>query len=292
MINSTLCYIEKDNKYLMLHRNRKEIDCNKGKWIGVGGKCETLETVPECLVREVREETGLRLKSWEARAIIYFISDVWDNERMFLFTAEVAGPLNETGKKVLELAEKGGETVSCDGTASDMRAAADVCDEAGPNGAARQAYATIPGEEGDLAWIPKEDVMSLNLWEGDCIFMQMMMEGEPFFFMRLNYKGDELVDCHIGGETFKERVYEETARVPRGRVSTYGEIAVLAGHPGAARAVGNALHENPYEGVIPCHRIVNAAGRPAPYFVFGGPERQLRLLRAEGVKIANGHVVL
>ena len=135
MINSTLCYIEKDNKYLMLHRNRKEIDCNKGKWIGVGGKCETLETVPECLVREVREETGLRLKSWEARAIIYFISDVWDNERMFLFTAEVAGPLNETGKKVLELAER--------------------------------SSGTIPGEEGDLAWIPKEDVMSLNLWEGD-----------------------------------------------------------------------------------------------------------------------------
>ena len=56
MIDSTLCYIEKEGKYLMLLRNKKEIDCNKGKWIGVGGKREPLETVPECLVREVRED--------------------------------------------------------------------------------------------------------------------------------------------------------------------------------------------------------------------------------------------
>ena len=88
MIDSTLCYIEKDNKYLMLHRTKKEIDCNKGKWIGVGGKREPLETVTECLLREVREETGLILTKWTPRAIIYFNSDEWEHERMFLFTAE------------------------------------------------------------------------------------------------------------------------------------------------------------------------------------------------------------
>lgn len=263
MIDSTLCYIEKDGKYLMLFRNKKKIDCNKGKWIGVGGKREALETVPECLVREVREETGLLLRSWEPRAIIAFNSDEWEHEKMFLFTAseiDVAkGAENEAwGRKVMEALDSG---------------------------------ETLSGAEGDLKWIPKEDIMALNLWEGDRIFMQMLADDEPFFFMRLEYHGDDLVESHVGGESFKERVYEETARVPRGRVSTYGEIAVMAGHPGAARAVGNALHENPYEGIIPCHRIVNASGAPASNFGFGGPEEQLRLLRAEGVEIAGGKVV-
>ena len=258
MIDSTLCYIEKEGKYLMLLRNKKKIDCNKGKWIGVGGKREPLETVPECLVREVREEAGLRLKSWEPRAIIAFNSDEWEHEKMFLFTAEEFEPVNNWGRQVMDALENGG---------------------------------TLHGDEGDLCWIPKEDIMSLNLWEGDRIFMQMLADDAQFFFMRLEYRGDDLVESHVGGESFKERVYEETARVPRGRVSTYGEIAVLAGHPGAARAVGNALHVNPYEGIIPCHRIVNASGLPARDFGFGGPEEQLRLLRAEGVKIVNGKVV-
>ena len=258
MIDSTLCYIEKDGKYLMLLRNKKEIDCNKGKWIGVGGKRETLETVPECLVREVREETGLRLRSWEPRAIIAFNSDEWEHEKMFLFTAADFKPVNDWGREVLAALDSGG---------------------------------TLSGAEGDLRWIPKEDIMGLNLWEGDRIFMQMLAEDAAFFFMRLEYRGDEMTECHIGGESFKERVYEEVARVPRGRVTTYGEIAIMAGHPGAARAVGNALHENPYEGVIPCHRVVSASGRPAPGFCFGGPERQLAMLRAEGVKIVNGRVV-
>ncbi len=258
MIDSTLCYIEKEGKYLMLLRNKKEIDCNKGKWIGVGGKREPLETVPECLVREVREETGLRLKAWEPRAIIAFNSDEWEHEKMFLFTAQDFEPVNDWGRKVMDALESG---------------------------------ETLHGDEGDLCWIPKEDIMALNLWEGDRLFMQMLADDAQFFFMRLEYHGDDLVESHVGGESFKERVYEETARVPRGRVSTYGEIAVLAGHPGAARAVGNALHVNPYEGIIPCHRIVNASGLPARDFGFGGPEEQLRLLRAEGVKIVNGKVV-
>ena len=258
MIDSTLCYIEKDGKYLMLLRNKKEIDCNKGKWIGVGGKREPLETVPECLVREVREETGLRLKSREPRAIIAFNSDEWEHEKMFLFTAKEFEPVNDWGCRVLNALETG---------------------------------ETLEGEEGDLKWIPKAEIMDLNLWEGDRIFMKMLAEDAPFFFMRLEYRGDELTECHVGGETFKERIYEETARVPRGKVSTYGEIAVMAGHPGAARAAGNALHDNPYEGIIPCHRIVNASGAPASNFGFGGPEEQLRLLRAEGVKIRNGRVI-
>ena len=267
MIDSTLCYIEKDGKYLMLLRNKKKVDCNKGKWIGVGGKREPLETVPECLLREVREETGLRLKSWTARAIIAFNSDEWEHERMFLFTADDFEVVS--GKGVSEEDAERGRRV--------LRALA--------TGEVRS------GADGDLKCIPKDEIMDLNLWEGDRLFMRMVAEDEPFFFMRLEYHGDDLVESHVGGESFKERVYEETARVPRGAVSTYGEIAVMAGHPGAARAVGNALHDNPYEGVIPCHRVVNASGRPAANFGFGGPEEQLRLLREEGVEIRDGRVV-
>ena len=69
---ATLCYLEKDNKYLMLYRNKKEIDINKGKWIGVGGKMEKGETPEQCLIREVWEETGYTLNNYEYRGIVIF----------------------------------------------------------------------------------------------------------------------------------------------------------------------------------------------------------------------------
>lgn len=84
---TTLCYIEKDDKYLMLHRVKKENDVNHDKWIGVGGKFEEGETPEECLLREVKEETGLTLTAYRFRGIISFISDEWENEYMHLFTA-------------------------------------------------------------------------------------------------------------------------------------------------------------------------------------------------------------
>ncbi len=87
MINSTLCYIEKDGKYLMLCRNRKKNDCNFGKWIGVGGKLEEGEGPENCLLREVREETGLLLTDYRIRGIVTFVSDKWETEQMYLFTA-------------------------------------------------------------------------------------------------------------------------------------------------------------------------------------------------------------
>lgn len=84
---TTLCYIEQDDKYLMLHRVKKENDLNHDKWIGVGGKFEKNETPEECLLREVQEETGLTLIKYCARGIITFISDEWETEYMHLYTA-------------------------------------------------------------------------------------------------------------------------------------------------------------------------------------------------------------
>lgn len=85
MINTTLCYIEKDGKYLMLYRNKKKNDLNEGKWVGVGGKFEPGETAEECLVREVHEETGLTLTDWHFYGIVNFFSDKWDDEAMYLY---------------------------------------------------------------------------------------------------------------------------------------------------------------------------------------------------------------
>ena len=85
MYASTLCYLERDGRYLMLLRNKKPNDMNEGKWVGVGGKFLPGETPDECLVREVREETGFELASFQLRGLIHFESDRWEAEDMYLY---------------------------------------------------------------------------------------------------------------------------------------------------------------------------------------------------------------
>ena len=85
---TTLCYIEKEGKYLMLHRVKKHHDINAGKWIGVGGHVENGETPEECLLREVKEETGLVLTAYRLRGLVTFLSDVCEPELMCVFTAD------------------------------------------------------------------------------------------------------------------------------------------------------------------------------------------------------------
>ena len=143
---TTLCYIEKENKYLMLHRTSKKKDGNKDKWIGVGGHVEKGESPEECLLREVKEETGLELTSYQFRGIVTFISDEWPDEYMCLYTAD----------------RYTGDIGNCD--------------------------------EGELVWVEKEKIMDLNIWEGDKIFLKLLMENQPFFSLKLEYKGDKLVN--------------------------------------------------------------------------------------------------
>ena len=85
---TTLCYIEKEGKYLMLHRVKKHHDINAGKWIGVGGHVENGETPEECLLREVKEDTGLVLTAYRLRGLVTFLSDVCEPELMCVFTAD------------------------------------------------------------------------------------------------------------------------------------------------------------------------------------------------------------
>ena len=143
---TTLCYIEKENKYLMLHRISKKKDGNKDKWIGVGGHFEKGESPEECLLREVKEETGLELTSYQFRGIVTFISDEWPDEYMCLYTAD----------------RYTGDIGNCD--------------------------------EGELVWVEKEKIMDLNIWEGDKIFFKLLMENQPFFSLKLEYKGYKLVN--------------------------------------------------------------------------------------------------
>lgn len=105
---STLCYIENDRgEYLMLHRVKKENDCNHDKWIGVGGKFEDGESPEECVLREVQEETGLTLTSWRYRGIVTFVSDQWETEYMHLFTAtHWTGEVKDCDEGVLEWIHK------------------------------------------------------------------------------------------------------------------------------------------------------------------------------------------
>lgn len=103
MINTTLCYIQRGGDYLMLHRIKKQNDLNQDKWIGVGGKFEDKESPEDCLLREVREETGLTLTSYRYRGIVTFVSDRWPTEYMHLFTADGwTGALKECDEGVLE----------------------------------------------------------------------------------------------------------------------------------------------------------------------------------------------
>lgn len=107
MIFSSLCYIEKDEKYLMLHRTKKKNDINENKWIGIGGKFEVGESPEECIIREVKEETGLTLNSYKFRGIITYISKTWETEYVCLFTSDnFSGKLIECNEGDLKWIDK------------------------------------------------------------------------------------------------------------------------------------------------------------------------------------------
>ncbi len=151
-IQTTLCYLERDGAYLMLHRTKKEGDINRDKWIGIGGKFEEAESPEECALREIEEETGLRPRDLRYRGIVTFVSNVCPAEYMHLFTAcDVSGTLHD-------------------------------CDE------------------GELAWVEKEKIPSLPIWEGDRIFLELLAQEHPFFSLKLVYHGDRLTEAKLDGK--------------------------------------------------------------------------------------------
>ncbi len=103
MRNTTLCHIEKDGSYLMLHRVKKENDLNHDKWVGIGGKFEDKESPEECNFRETKEETGLTLNSARYCGIVTFVSDVWETEYMHIFHSnDFFGEIKDCDEGTLE----------------------------------------------------------------------------------------------------------------------------------------------------------------------------------------------
>ncbi len=152
LLQTTLCYLERDGCYLMLHRIKKKKDVNHDKWIGVGGKFEPGEDALGCVMREVREETGYRMQQPLYRGMVDFYCPPWEPERMHLYTCT----------------DFSGTQVDCD--------------------------------EGDLEWVPKEQVQSLPIWEGDKIFFRLLNQGAPFFHLELYYRGDHLEKAILDGQ--------------------------------------------------------------------------------------------
>ena len=155
MKQTTLCYIEKDGCYLMLHRVKKEHDENRDKWIGIGGKFQEGESPEDCLLRETKEETGPTLTDYRYRGLVTFVSDEWGTEQMHLFTA------------------------------------------GGFSGALREC------DEGVLEWIPRERLLSLPMWEGDRIFLDLLERNEPFFSLKLVYRGERLERAVLNGKPIR-----------------------------------------------------------------------------------------
>ena len=150
MTTTTLCYIENNDQYLMLHRTKKPNDINEGKWIGVGGHVESDESPEECLVREVKEETGLTLTSYKFRGLVTFVNSECESELMCVFTAD-----GYTG-----------ELITCN--------------------------------EGELRWVDKTQVPDLPTWEGDRVFLDLLLSDEErFFSIKLQYEGDRLIENKI-----------------------------------------------------------------------------------------------
>ena len=145
MDKTVLCYLHREDKYLLLYRNKKKADINEGKWIGIGGHLELGETKEQALIREVKEETGLTINSYEYRGDLIFINDDYE-EIMYLFTSD----------------DFSGDIIECD--------------------------------EGELHWIDKDKILSLNLWEGDRTFLPKLLNSKEFINMTLRYSKDQLIE--------------------------------------------------------------------------------------------------
>ena len=146
---ATLCYVRKNGETLMIHRVKKENDYHQGKWNGIGGKFDQGETPEECVIREVEEETGLKIKSPRLHGLLTFpMFDGIDDWYVFVYTVdEFEGKL-------------------------------------------------IDSNEGNLAWIPNDELTNLNLWDGDKYFLPWLFENK-FFSAKFIYEDGKMKDYNV-----------------------------------------------------------------------------------------------
>lgn len=178
---TTECYIRRGDEILFIHKGGN--DLNTGKFLGIGGHLEKGESPVDGIVREIEEETGIKrkeLSNLRMRAVITFINPVYGDEYIHLFEADYIGDgTYHAGNDV----DHAGSNADC------------VSNETGCTG--RKDPALNACDEGELKWIPKKDVYSLPIWEGDKRMFDEMFKDDNFFTMKLVYDGDELKEVII-----------------------------------------------------------------------------------------------
>lgn len=186
---TTLCYIEENDKYLMLHRVKKKNDVNQDKWIGIGGHFEPGESPEECLLREAKEETGLTLLEWQFRGIVTF---TFRSEEIHSLEEElgVGSAFDLSGKMVKDGIVQADMEYMCLYTATKYCGQIAECDE------------------GELEWIAKNSVYELPIWEGDKIFFRLLETEKEFFSLKLDYVGEALVNVELNGKPYVREMKE------------------------------------------------------------------------------------
>ena len=173
---STLCYIERDGQYLMLHRVSKKNDVNKDKWIGVGGHFLPGESPEECLLREVKEETGYTLTSFRFRGLVTFVQ-LPPGAFPSAGDCKERRPRQEAEHSDAPVFETDAAPFPADATVEYMHLFT-------ADGFAGEA---IPCDEGVLEWVDKDKIEELTLWEGDKVFLRLLADEAPFFSLKLTY---------------------------------------------------------------------------------------------------------
>lgn len=193
---TTLCYVERGDTYLMLHRVKKENDVNKDKWIGIGGHLEEGESPEECIVREAMEETGLALQKLRFRGIVTFCfkkPETGKTAEAFVqevFEKGTGGKTKTTVELFCGAKTEKSENMPC----------WDEWEYMCLFTAAVEEKELAECNEGELEWVKKERISQLKLWEGDRIFLRLLAENAPFFSLKLCYYGDKLVQAVLNGE--------------------------------------------------------------------------------------------
>ena len=210
LVNTTLCYIEKNGCYLMLHRTKKEDDYNKDKWIGIGGKFENGESPEDCAVREIREETGLIVEhaDLEYCGIVTFID--------MTGVGEVSPSLQPAPQSSATPSPRGkAPKTPCDFPASlaTDKLDSEQCERLTPPAPytefmhifrTRKFSGVLKNDcdEGDLEWVPLSKLKELPHWQADEIFYDFLSENHPFYSLKAVYKNNKLIGTWLNGKPY------------------------------------------------------------------------------------------
>lgn len=210
LVNTTLCYIEKNGCYLMLHRTKKEHDYNKNKWIGIGGKFENGESPEDCAVREIREETGLIVEhaDLEYCGIVTFID--------MTGVGEVSPSLQPAPQSSATPSPRGkAPKTPCDFPASlaTDKLDSEQCERLTPPAPytefmhifrSRKFSGVLKTDcdEGDLEWVPLSKLKELPHWQADEIFYDFLAQNHPFYSLKAVYKNNVLIETRLNGKPY------------------------------------------------------------------------------------------